>query len=123
MTTEEFYKSIGGDAAEVLGRLPGIKFVKKFVSKFPDDGSFKFLCESMENGNREDAFRAAHTLKGVCQNLGLGTLLSSAEELTEDLRGGSEEIPGKAYELLERVKKDYEETISAIEVYISTNAE
>lgn len=123
MTTEEFYRSIGGDSAEVLRRLPGINFIKKFISKFPDDGSFKFLCESMENGNREDAFRAAHTLKGVCQNLGLGTLLYSAEELTEILRGENGGIPEEATELLERVKKDYEDTISAIDVYLSTNAE
>lgn len=40
----------------------------------------------MESGNAPEAFRGAHTLKGVAQNLGFGPLYKAAAEVTESLR-------------------------------------
>ena len=54
---------------------------------------------------------AAHTLKGVCLNLGFDRLYKVSEELTEKLRG--RELDG--YEsLYENVQKEYNNTIDAI---------
>ena len=123
MTIEECYKSIGGDYEEVSKRLPSAALVEKFLIKFLKDDSFANLCSGMETGNRMEAFRAAHTLKGVCQNLGLGKLQDSTVVITEVLRVTNPQdsaqtvIPAEASGLLENVKKAYEETIEGIKVY------
>ena len=101
MTLQEFYTAINGDYQDVIGRLRSEKLVRKFVLKFLNDGSYDLLCQSLEEQNYEDAFRAAHTIKGVCQNLGFSKLLDSSSKLTEALRSGwSEEAGG----LVEQVK-------------------
>ena len=74
----------------------------------------------MQSGQREEAFRAAHTLKGVSANLGFSRLLASAGELTELLRAETESIPGRAAALLEEVKQDYELTVSVIRAYLES---
>ncbi len=111
MTLQELYAAIGGDYKEVRGRLPSDKFIQKFVLKFLDDKSYELLLTSLEQGDGEEAFRAAHTIKGMCQNLGFSTLMDSSSELTEALRGG---LSPEAGPLAEQVKLDYEKTVSAI---------
>ena len=74
----------------------------------------------MQNGQWEEAFRAAHTLKGVSANLGFSRLLASAGELTELLRAETETIPGRTADLLEEVKQDYELTVSVIRAYLES---
>lgn len=118
MTIEECYQEIGGDYADVSSRLPSAKLINKFVAKFLEDPSFDQLCEQMKNGDRAEAFRAAHTLKGVCANLGFGHLLTSSGELTEVLREENEQIPEAAFSLLEDVRAAYNQTASAIRVYL-----
>ena len=114
MTLQDCYETLGGDYADVMTRLPGEKFVQKFVLKFLDDGSYDLLETSMAAGNVEDAFRAAHTIKGMCQNLGFTRLGESGSQLTELLRGGSME---GCEPLFETVRRDYALTRSAIEAY------
>ncbi len=114
MTLKECYAALGGDYDNVLGRLRSERLVQKFVLKFPDDGSYALLCASVDAGNWEEAFRAAHTIKGMCQNLSFTRLGESAAALTEALRGGKQ--PG-AEDLLERVKEDYRTTAEAIRTF------
>ena len=123
MTIEECYKALGGSFSEVSRRLPSLKLIEKFIVKFLDDKSFEELCSQMEAGNRPEAFRAAHTLKGVCANLGFDCLLSSSEALTEVLRPEVDTIPAAATSLMEDVKHDYEMTVSAIHAYIKSKEE
>lgn len=111
MTLEECYRKMEGNYEDVMGRLKSERLVQKFVLKFLDDGSFSLLMRSLEEKNGEEAFRAAHTIKGMCQNLSFEKLEKSDSELTELLRGGNSEVPK---ELLDRVRADYEATISAI---------
>jgi len=108
MTVKEFYAAVGGDYEGVCSRLISEQLVKKFLLKFLDDGSFNTLAASLKDGNDEEAFRAAHTIKGVCQNLGLDKLYLSSSALTEALRGGKKE---SADGLFEKVKTDYELTV------------
>ena len=115
MKLQELYVEIGGDYAEVRGRLPSDKFIQKFVLKFVDDKSYELLLSSLEQGNGEEAFRAAHTIKGVCQNLGFTMLMDSSSQLTEALRGGS--LTPEAGPLAEKVKADYEKTVGAIRAF------
>ncbi|MFQ8901061.1 MAG: Hpt domain-containing protein [Lachnospira eligens] len=71
MTIKECYDAMGADYQNTLNRFPNEAFIKKFVLKFLDDNSYANLKEAIAAGNVEEAFRAAHTLKGVCLNLGL----------------------------------------------------
>ncbi len=108
MTLKDFYAAIGGDYEGVIARLCSESFVKKFLFKFMADSSYDTLVKSLNAHDYQEAFRAAHTVKGVCQNLGLGRLLDSSSALTEALRGGSGDGADK---LMEKVTEDYNRTI------------
>ena len=66
--------------------------------------SFEDLKEGIRLQDGEKAFRAAHTLKGVCLNLGFSGLGKVSAELTEKLRG--RDITGSE-ELLQKVEEKY----------------
>ena len=118
MTMEECYRKMGGNYAEVCARLSSPRLVERFAGRFLEDGSFETLCREMEAGRREEAFRAAHTLKGVCANLSFSRLLASVSRLTEELRPDTDTIPGTAAALLEEVRCDYRATAEAIREYM-----
>lgn len=67
----------------------------------------------------EDAFRAAHTIKGICQNLSLTALLKAASELTEALRNKTE-YSNDIEPYFENLKEIYTRTISYINEFYST---
>ncbi|MBP3508818.1 Hpt domain-containing protein [Oscillibacter sp.] len=120
MTIQECYQALGGNYDDVVKRLLNFSLVKRFITKFLQDDSFEKLSASIRDGRREEAFRAAHTLKGVCQNLGFGKLLASTEKLTELLRPETDVVPEGAAALLEEVTRDYAETTTAIRTYLET---
>ena len=64
----------------------------------------------------KEAFRAAHTLKGVSQNLSFKELGQVSGEITEALRGIEEKTISReqCLELLEKVEKAYEKTAGMI---------
>ena len=111
MTVKECYEQMGADYEGVLGRLRSEVLIKKFAKKFLDDGSFRSLKDNLVQKNGEEAFRAAHTLKGVCQNLGFTNLYQPAYELTEVLRAGTLE---GSKEWFDRVTEQSNITIDAI---------
>ena len=119
MTLSECYAALGGDYGPVLDRLRSEAMVKKFLLRFPEDGSYDLLAQALAAGDQAEAFRGAHTLKGVCQNLGLDRLYGSSAELCEALRG---ELREEAPELFEQVKADYVQTVSAIRTYRDSGA-
>ena len=88
MTLQECYAALEGDYQGVLGRLTSERMVQKFVLKFLNDGSYDLLLRSMAEENWQEAFRAAHTIKGVCQNLDFTRLYRSSSQLSEALRNG-----------------------------------
>jgi HPt (histidine-containing phosphotransfer) domain-containing protein len=114
MTIQACYAAMGADYDGVASRLRTEERIRKFLLKFPQDPSYNLLCTSLQSRNMEDAFRAAHTIKGVCQNLSLTKLYQSSSNLTEMLRGRTEYIP-ELEPALEAVKKDYGETVSYIQ--------
>lgn len=114
MTLQKCYESFGGDYAEVAARLRSEKLVQKFVLKFLSDGSYDLLRRSLAEKNYEEAFRAAHTIKGVCQNLSFSRLLESSSQLSEALRHG---WTPEADKWIGRVEEDYHVTIEAIKAY------
>ncbi len=99
MTVEQFYGYINGDYAGTKSRLMTDERILRFVNKFPADGSYKLLIDSLQAQNVEEAFRAAHTIKGVAQNLGFTALYKAAETVTEILRAGNLDVADKMPEL------------------------
>ena len=71
MTLEECYRALGGSYSDVLARLVDDKMITKYLNKFTKDTSYRDIFAALENNDYETAFRAAHTLKGICLNLGL----------------------------------------------------
>lgn len=110
MDTKTFYKTVGGSYEEIMARLMTEERVLRFVRKFPADGSYALLKSSLESGNLEEAFRAAHTLKGVAQNLGFTALYEKASSVTEILRGGSMDVAP----LMPAVDEAYKTVLDAV---------
>ena len=111
MTIQECYKKMDADYEDVFHRLPRESMIRKFALMFLNDDSYPKLEQSLKEGNAQEAFRAAHTLKGVCQNLGFTNLYQPAYELTEVLRAGTLE---GSKELFARVTEQYKNTTDAI---------
>ena len=101
MTIQECYRQMGANYEDVLKRLYNEGMICRFTLMFLNDDSYPKLEQALKEGNVKEAFRAAHTLKGVCQNLGL----------TEVLRTGTLE---GTKELFDSVTCQYKITINAI---------
>ena len=86
MTITQFYEKAGGEYSAVLNRLGSEAMIKRFVLKFPKDPGFAELAKGFSDRDAERAFRAAHTMKGICANLGFDSLFHSVSALTESLR-------------------------------------
>lgn len=111
MELKACYQNLGGDFNDAVNRLRREQLVQKFMLKFLDDPSFSQLQAALESQNNEEAFRAAHTLKGVCQNLAFTRLYHSSFQLTQALRAGDEAL---AAVLFPSVQQDYAQTVKAI---------
>ena len=118
MTMRECYEVIGGNYEAVLGRLHSEALIQRFTLKFLEDQSYLQLKQALENKNFEDAFRSAHTLKGVCQNLSFDRLYEVSNELTELLRDRTGAQPGIS-EAMEKVTEVYEMMIEEIKKGLS----
>ncbi len=114
MTIQECYEAIGGNYDDVLKRVRSEALIHKFTLKFLADKSYTQLKEALEAKNYEDAFRGAHTLKGVCQNLSFDRLYEVSRDLTELLRDRTGTQPGIP-EAMEKVTEVYEATIKEIQ--------
>ena len=87
MKIREMYASIGADYEEVTGRLTDNEaFITKLVRKYAEDGNCERLQKAMQYKDYEDAFEAAHALKGLSSNLGFSKLYEVSSGLTEKLR-------------------------------------
>lgn len=118
MTIQECYKAIGGNYEDVLGRLNNEALIRKFALMFLEDSSYMQLKQAMADKNYEEAFRSAHTLKGVCQNLSFDCLYEVSHNLTELLRDRTGEQLGIP-EAMEKVTEIYEITIDEIKKALS----
>ena len=112
MTTKECYEQMGENYEEVIERLGSERILKKFAIKFLTDKSVEELKQGLEEKDGEKAFRAAHTLKGICLNLGFGKLYAASSDITEKLRGRE---TADCEPLLEEVEKQYNNVVAAVE--------
>lgn len=116
MKLEECYDSFGGSYQDVKRRIQKDEAIQRFVIKFLKEESYEKLSKAMAAEDYEEAFKAAHTLKGISQNLSFKRLGDSACELTGFLRNKKpEEVDREQCEKLwQQVESDYGEVVSAI---------
>lgn len=117
MTLEECYDKLHGDYIEAKNRLMNDKLIERFILKFPDDPSMGTLQEMVAAGNRQEAFRAVHTLKGVAANLAFTQLFQDASNLTEQMRDLQHDADPKLYG---KLKATYEAVIGILREYAAS---
>lgn len=118
MTLKECYDAFGGSYEDAKSRLMSDSLISRMLVRFQEDKSYENLTKAMAEGNDQDAFRMAHTLKGVCGNLGFQKLYKSSGLLTESLRNGRAPEADGYYA---QVSKDYREICEAISIYSSSS--
>lgn len=112
MTIQEFYKSINENYDEVIARLQIESFVKKYVLKFKDDDNYNFLHEAIKNADNEQAYKAAHTLKGLALNLGFEQLANYAQSICAYIK---DDNINQVCELIPILEKEYQKIIEKID--------
>lgn len=120
MDLRDCYRDLGGNFDAVIGRLRREQTVQKFIYKFLDDKSYSLFETSIDNKEYDEALRAVHTIKGICQNLSFDRLFESSNLVTQALK---ENDYDKAIEMRPQLSKDYEQTIRAIEEYKQSQEE
>lgn len=113
MNLPEFYAAIGAEMKDVLRRLGSEGLIQKYLLKLPNDPTYVLLTNAMQKKDYEQAFRAAHTLKGIALNLGLTPLHEVSQELMELLRNGSPDLE-TADVLLQQVSDVYQSILAKI---------
>ncbi|MBS6953826.1 MAG: Hpt domain-containing protein [Enterocloster asparagiformis] len=106
----------GADVDGALNRFMGKVFLyEKFMKKFLDDRSYPDMLDCLAGHDLEEAFRQAHTLKGVAGNLGINNLLAVLVPMVEALRAGHE----PSEEQVNACKVEYEKIVNIIKEYRS----
>ena len=91
MLTMDALRRFGANTEEGLGRcLNDEGFYLDLVNMELEDKGFEKLAASLERGDWQAAFAAAHALKGSLGNLALTPIYEPTAALTEKLRGGRE---------------------------------
>lgn len=94
-------KAFGANTEEGLGRCMGNEALYlRLVATIPAEKNFDRLKSSIENNNLDEAFEAAHALKGALGNLALTPMYDMVVKITEPLRN--------------RTKMDYGEMVSEL---------
>ena len=103
----------GIDYDDGVKRLVGNSMIfEKCLLKFPNDESFANLKRELETGNCEEAFKAAHNLKGVAANLSMTRLAVKAGDCCEELRAGN---IADAKSLFNALEEEYSNVIAALQ--------
>lgn len=107
MITIEKLNSFGANTVEGLARCLGNEgLYLKLVATIPSEATFDRLKSALNKQDLENAFLAAHALKGVLGNLSLTPLYKSIAEITELLRKRTEmDYSGKLSEILSQKEK------------------
>lgn len=91
MLTIEQLESFGANTKEGLERcLNDENFYLGLVPSALERSSYEGLEKALKEHNLDDAFEAAHALKGVLGNLALTPIYEPLSEMTELLRSRSE---------------------------------
>ena len=118
MDIKECYKEMGADYEDVLRRMGSDSLVERFTLRFLDDKSYQMIKDGIAAGDAETAFRGAHTLKGVCLNLGFSSLYGSERAA---YRGSAGRVIEGSEASQAAVDREYQRTENAIHRWQSEN--
>lgn len=81
-------EEMGMDVDNTVKRFMGNEALYlKFLNKYQTDQSVASIQQYISEQNAEEAFKSAHTLKGVAANLGLDPIAQCASDIVEIFRG------------------------------------
>lgn len=103
----------GIDIEEAMSRFMNNEgLMMKFLLRFPEDQSFAQMKKALEEKNADEAYQAAHSLKGLAGNLAMKKLFKVASQVVDDLRKGDLQAAEKKREALEQ---EYQCVLKALE--------
>lgn len=109
---KRFYDNIDSNYGNIKSCFTNEDSLLRFVKKFKDDKSFEELDSALKKDDAATAFRAAHTLKGVCANLEFNSLFDILSRMDRLLKEGD---ISKAKQLFTELEKQYKIVLSQIE--------
>ena len=115
MTIEELYIKLGGDYKKVCSRLPGRRFIERFLERYLTDDSAEALLAALKTGDARESYRLALALKGVAGNLGFEDLEKTVARLAGFLRAGT--MTPDALRLAETIEDQHQAAVKAIRLY------
>lgn len=119
MSLEIAYAAMGGDLETVRGRLLTDERIEKFAKIFLQDTSMQTLESALEAGDFAEAYRGAHTLKGVSRDLGFTPLFNAAAELSTALKLDDTGVPAdlaRVPELMPAVRDAYTLVVDSVAI-------
>ena len=105
-------RAAGVDVENALGRFMNNEaLMERFMKRFLQDANFERLKAEIKNGNRQGAYEASHTLKGVCGNLSMTELYRLFGRQVEAFKGDRwDEAAG----MLDEIETEYQRVTEAI---------
>ncbi|MGN0353333.1 MAG: Hpt domain-containing protein [Roseburia sp.] len=104
---------VGINVQEGIHRFAGKKEVyEKYLYDFLENEYYDKLEDAIRERNGEEAFQAAHALKGVAGNLSLNPLFEAIKPVVEKLRGKADFE--QAEKMMEGVREQYQFILDAI---------
>ncbi len=90
MTIIELWDELGVNKAEVLERFAGsVEVARKCTVMYAEDTIIGDLESAIKEHNYSGAERAAHTLKGIADNLGFKGVHKYGQMIVDDVRSGN----------------------------------
>ena len=111
---KEIFATYGVDYDATLRRFAGnMALYLRVLGMLPNDKSLEKLGAAIDSGDLDNAFEAAHTLKGVAGNLGLTPLCEAVHTIVEPLR--AREKRSDYVELYTAVQAEYQKAEAFVE--------
>lgn len=108
----EKLNSCGIDYVAGVDRFGGNEAMfEKFIRRYTEDTHYEELLTAIEANDSDQAFRIAHTLKGVVGNLSFTTYYNAITPLTELLKEGKLE---EARALVPSIQQAEEKALEAL---------
>ena len=86
MNIREIYENIGADYNAALRRFLNEERIEKYLLLMMKDGTMDQLKQAVEKQDYENAFRAAHSLKGISLNMEMTLLAEASSALSDYLK-------------------------------------
>lgn len=116
MTTMENIASYGIDYDDAMDRFGGnVNLYKRLALRYLEDSHFDGCVAAMTVGDYDEAYREAHSLKGVAGNLSFIQLYDVASMVCKNLREGEPVAASRLLEDLESAHRRIREGLLQVD--------